>query len=223
MKPSFEPGALLTRLVPRARDRRALGAGLALIGTVTLIGRGVPAWRQWEQTAVVAAGESAHRLRGAQTDIHAHQSVVALRATLTKRLDSLSGAYLTAPSTAVAGAALATLISDYGAESGVRVTSAAVRPDSSRKTAFTRIAVRVSATGDVEGLADYLRSIESSEQLLAVRELSVAQAEPSAPDSRAEALRFEFLVEGLVRIEARAGAARVPRQPGLPSPTRVRQ
>jgi Tfp pilus assembly protein PilO len=93
------------------------------------------------------------------------------------------------------------MISEMGDESGIRVTSALVRSDTMTKAPFARIAVRISATGDVEGLADYLRSIESAEQLLAVRELSVAQSEPGAPDSRAESLHFEMLVEGLVRLD----------------------
>lgn len=193
--------AWLMQLVPRAKDRRAMTFGLALMGSMTLLGRGVPAWREWERGELLAAAESARRLDGAHSDIDGHRSVVALRASLRGRLDSLSGAYLHATSAAEAGAALATLVSDLGDDCGIHVTSASVRPDSIKKTAFTRIAVRISATGDVEGLSDYLRSIESADHLLAVRELSVSQTEPSAPDSRAEALRFEVLVEGLVRIE----------------------
>lgn len=207
MKPAHVLQAWLAHLVPRAKDRRALGAGVALIGSMLVIGRGVPAWRQWEDAERLASQESSRRLDGARSAIGAHRSVIALRGKITRRLDSLSSAYLHAPSAAVAGAALATLMSDMGDESGIRVTSASVRPDSMAKAAFTRVAVRISATGDVEGLADYLRSIESSEQLLAVRELSVAQTDPAAPDSRAEALRFEVLVEGLVRIEPLHGSA----------------
>lgn len=197
----------LARLVPRAKDRRALGAGCALIGSLLFIGRGVPAWRQWEQNERLAIQESTRRLDGAWSSIRARRSIAVMRGVLTRRLDSLSSAYLHASSVAVAGAALATLTGDLGDESGVRVTSTSVRADSSTTSAFTRVAVRISATGDVEGLADYLRSIESYEQLLAVRELSVAQTDPGAPDSRVESLRFEVLVEGLAQIDAKARAS----------------
>jgi hypothetical protein len=176
------------------------------MGSMFLFGRGVPAWREWEQGERLAAQESSRRLEVARSAIDAHRSITAMRSTLTRRLDSLSGTYLRASSTAVAGAALATVIGDLGEESGVRITSAAVRADSATKATFTRIAVRISATGDVEGLADYLSSLESSEQLLAVRELSVAQTDPGAPDSRVESLHFEMLVEGLVRIEGKERA-----------------
>jgi hypothetical protein len=191
----------LTRLIPRPKDRRALAAGGVLIGCLLLTGRGVPAWREWERAERAAAEDSARRLENARANIDAHQSIIALRAVATRRLDSLSTAYLHASSPAIAGATLATLVGDLGGESGIRITSTTVRADSATKAAFTRITVRVSATGDVEGLADYLSSIESSEQLLAVRELSVAQSDPAAPDSRAEALHFELLIEALVRID----------------------
>lgn len=213
----------VARLVPRAKDRRALGGGCALIGSLLLIGRGAPAWRQWEQNESLAVHESTQRLDGARSSIGARRSIAAMHAMLTRRLDSLSSAYLHASSVAVAGAALATLIGDLGDESGVRVTSASVRADSSTTSAFTRVAVRIAATGDVEGLADYLRSIESSERLLAVRELSVAQTDPGAPDSRIESLRFEVLVEALVQIDARDHGSTSPAAHDAPSKSSAKE
>ncbi|HEX9485266.1 MAG TPA: type II secretion system protein GspM [Gemmatimonadaceae bacterium] len=193
--------ACLTRLIPRAKDRKALGVGLALIGTMLILGRGVPAWKAWEQSVRLVLDHNLSQLDAARAAISAHQSVVAQRGKTTQRLDSLSSAYIHAASITVASAALAILVSDVGNESGIRITSATVRPDSATKAAFARIAVRISATGDIQGLADFLSGIETSDELLAVRELSVAQAEPAAPDSRAEALRFDVLVEGLARID----------------------
>ena len=196
-------GKWLSRLLPRAKDRLAVGVGGALISTLLMLGRGVPAWTAWDASARLSAAGSRRELTITQAAIHAHHSGLSMRATLARQLDSLSGAYLSAPSAAIAGAALATLISDLAAENGIRVTSVSVRPDSAARTAFTRIAARMSATGDTEGLSNYLAAIESSEQLLAVRELSISQTDPAAPDSRAEVLRFEVLVEGLVRIDSR--------------------
>ena len=65
-----------------------------------------------------------------------------------------------------------------------------------------RVAVRASGIGDIAGVTRLLNDIESGAPLLAVRELSITQPEPAAPDGRAEALRFEMLVEGLARVEA---------------------
>ena len=209
--------ASLSRMFPRATDRRALRAGVLVIGGMLLLGRGVPAWRQWERSQRLAVLESGQRLRRAQWAIRAHPSIIAMRGQFGARLDSLSGAHLHATSAIIACAALATLMSDLGDESAIRVTSISVRPDTATHTAFMRIAVRVSATGDVEGLTDYILGIESSGQMLAVRELSVAQADPTAPDSRAESLRFELVVEALARIEPTEPTAPAPRARGTMS------
>lgn len=209
--------ASLARMFPRTKDRRALGAGVLVIGGMLLVGRGVPAWREWERSQHLAAQESGERLRRAQSSIRAHPSIITMRGQLAVRLDSLSGTHLYAPSVTIACAALAAMMSDLGDESAIRVTSISVRPDTAAKAAFTRIAVRVSATGDVEGVTDYLRGVESSGQMLAVRELSVAQSDPTAPDSRAESLRFELLVEALARIATTERAAPTPRARGTSS------
>ncbi|MEP6733825.1 MAG: type II secretion system protein GspM [bacterium] len=190
----------MARVLPRQRDRRVLAIGVVVISSMLMLSRGVPAWKAWDESSRVAAVESRRELDVAHAAIERYRSDSRARERLAQQLDSLSGAYLSAPGSAVAGAALATLVSDLAAESGVKVTSASVRPDSATRSPFVRLGVRVSATGDAEGLSDYLSSIESSRQLLAVRELSVAQTDPAAPDSRAEALHFELLVEGLVRI-----------------------
>ena len=190
----------LTRAVPRAKDRRTLAIGLATVGTLLVLGRGLPAWRRWEADARSAAVASANQLEVMQSAITTQQGTRRTALALRRQLDSLSDVYPSASSATVAGAELATFISDLGDESGVRVGSASVKPDTIVRSTFARVAVRISATGDAEGLAEYLRAIESSPQLLAVRELSVSQSDPGAPDSRAEALHFELLVEGLVRV-----------------------
>lgn len=223
MKAAAYVQAALARMLPRAKDRRALAVGGIVISTTVLLGRGIPAWREWDEAARRGVEESWRELALTQSALAVRRSNESERGQLARQLDSLSGAYLHATGTAVAGASLATLVSNLASESGVRVTSASVRPDSATKAAFTRIAVRISATGDVEGLSEYLGSIESSEQLLAVRELSVAQADPAAPDSRPEALRFEILVEGLVRIDPKERATTPSRGQKAPSPSLVKQ
>ena len=75
-------------------------------------------------------------------------------------------------------------------------------PDSASRNGLARVAVRASGIGDIAGVTRLLQDIESGVPLLAVRELSITQPEPAAPDGRAEALRFEVLVEGLARVEA---------------------
>ena len=100
-------------------------------------------------------------------------------------------------SPAEAGAQLATIAGDLAAETGVQVNAVQVRADSAYRGGVARVAVRVTATGDVTGLTDLLQQIEGHELLLQVRELVVSQSAAVAPDNVPEMLRFELLVEGL--------------------------
>ncbi|HKW09106.1 MAG TPA: hypothetical protein VJO33_01935, partial [Gemmatimonadaceae bacterium] len=47
-------------------------------------------------------------------------------------------------------------------------------------------------------LAKLLNSLEGGPTLLAIRDLTVSQSEPAALPERAEALRIEFTIEGLM-------------------------
>lgn len=82
-------------------------------------------------------------------------------------------------------------------DAGVKTTSLQVRPDSAFRDRFARVAVRVTGTGDIHALVAVLDALDEQDTLLSVRELSVTPAEPTAPDTKAEALRFQLLVEAL--------------------------
>ena len=60
--------------------------------------------------------------------------------------------------------------------------------------------MRVAGTGDVRALASLLRGVTSDERLLAIRELSVSQSDPTAA-SKVESLRLDLTVEALCLIE----------------------
>ena len=55
---------------------------------------------------------------------------------------------------------------------------------------FTRIALRVSAEGDAEGVARWLADLEEGEKLIRVRALAISAPEPA---SRYASPRAEFL------------------------------
>ena len=180
------------------RDLRALIRGTAAIGVIIALGRGLPAWRRWEVSvrrdavstlhniAIIEAGIG--QIRAARDSVAARQS----------RLDSLVERLFESRTVQEATAALALHVSDIAASVEVKVNSLQLRADSSfAKDGFARIAVRFSGTGDVAGLSGLLVSLEGDSILLAVRELSVTQPEPGAPDTKPEALRFELLIEGL--------------------------
>jgi hypothetical protein len=97
-----------------------------------------------------------------------------------------------------AGGSLASILSDVAASSNVRVGSVQIRADTANVGAFIRVTVRAELTGDIRGLAELLSAIEQSQTLLAVRALSISQPELGAGDERAEVLRAELVLEGLM-------------------------
>jgi hypothetical protein len=84
----------------------------------------------------------------------------------------------------------------------VRVSAIQLRPDSAASNGITEVSARLNGVADVAGIASLLHAITASEIPLVVRELSITSSEPTAPPSKAEALRFDVLVAGLARIDA---------------------
>lgn len=191
------------------RDRRTLGVGALAVGAIVAVGRGIPAWSHWEgdhrsgaaaALRRVALVEARQRTLGALADSARSRGA---------RLDSLHDALVGADSPAEAGARLASLVAEMADESGVQVVAATVQADTTYVAGVARVATRVSATCDVQGLADLLQRLEGGDVLLAVRELAVSQPDPAAPAGKPEMLHLELLVEGLtMRPAVRAAAAR---------------
>lgn len=211
--------AVLLRLGLPSRDRRALGVGAAIIATVFVLGRGVPAWHQWEQSAVLEASNSRRRLALAHEVLSARTRTVEAERVAASEMTSLVDTYFEAPSVTEAGAALAGFVDELGEENAVRVSSAQLRSDTVTRATFTKVAVRIAATSDVQGLAEFLSSLEGAQKLLAIRDLTVAQSDPSAPESRPEALHFEMLVEGIARVPERSRAPIAAAMTNAPRPT----
>jgi hypothetical protein len=119
----------------------------------------------------------------------------------TSRLEKLAGQVVRAGSPQLAAAQLATMLGDFATASGARVNSTILRSDTAFSKSLTRVSVRLSITTDVQGLAAVLRRIERDARLLAVRELAVSGNDPGAPQTRAEILVADILVETLA-VEA---------------------
>jgi hypothetical protein len=169
-----------------------------IIGAIISVSRSLPAWLAWQREARASAAEVQTELAHARAGAAARKAVHDSLAARGQRLLALAPALLSGDSPASAAATLAALVSGAAAQANVRLGAVQVRPDSVALGAFTRVAVRASATGDVTGVTQMLLSLERGPTLLAVRELSITQPEPTAPADRAEALRLEFLVEGLM-------------------------
>ena len=187
------------------RDRRTLVIGLLVIGSIVLGSRGIPAWRRWDSQQRAAAAETQRQLARAISDARRLPITRDSASARIRRVDSLRISIMSGATIAEAGAALASLISDLADASNVRAVGISVRSDSTRG-ALARVAVRVAALSDVEGLVEFLRAVEQDESLLAVRELSVDQADVAAPDTRAEVLRIDLYIEALAAVSSSSPA-----------------
>lgn len=111
--------------------------------------------------------------------------------------DTLAVALIEGQSPTAASAILAELVSAAADESGATMTTLQIRPDTIFRDRFAQIGVRMSGVGDVVTLVNLLEALEGHETLLSVRELSVSQSDPAAPEAKPETLRFHVLVEAL--------------------------
>lgn len=185
-----------------AKDRRTAVFGIVVVGSMIGLSRGLPAIREWERAHVADAADLAAKASSARANV---RMLRMMRDSLTarrKRLVSMDSAMLSGTSAAAAAADLASALDEIAASSRVKIISMQLRADSAAAGALTKVAVRVSGTGDVTGLAAFLRDVEANDAPLAIRELTVSQSDPAAPPSKPEALHVDVVVEALARILA---------------------
>jgi hypothetical protein len=189
------------------RDRRALVLGASVI-LVVLLGKNViPAILSGQREARDTASRNEEKLARATVSLkRATQVRDSLRAR-GARVIALAPALLGGDSPATASATLAGIVSGAAARGNVRIGALQLSSDTAARGMFTRIGVHGDATGDIAGITAMLASLEGGPTLLAVKDLSITQPEPGAPADRAEALRIEMTVVGLM-LRQTAGQAK---------------
>jgi hypothetical protein len=193
-------------LASRPRDRRALLIGMATIAAILGASRGVPAVTRWRQDHL---GSNAQVIREAENARALVQALPVLRDSLVARrvrLAALDSAVLDGDSPDDAGAYLAELVSDAAQDSESQLGSVQIeRADTmaAASKALARVRLRASVTGDLERIALFLSIIEEGPPLVAMRELSIVQPEPTLPVTRLESLRAELVLEALARPQSR--------------------
>lgn len=185
------------------RDRRTLMIGGAVLGGLLAVGRGLPAWREWDRVKRADAIDALRQASVAKAGAKVLRSMTESLTVRQQRLAAMDTLILRGATAAESGASLANVIAGYADARAIRVVSMQVRPDSIAKDGIVRVAVRATGVGDVAGITSLLQDIESGAPILAVRELAIAQPDPAAPDDRAEALRFEMLVEAVASVGVR--------------------
>ena len=185
------------------RDRRTLVIGVATVSALIGLSRGLPALRAWMRDRAAQARAAAEQLAAVESGIRRlpalRESLLVRRARLAA-LDSVIPAESTPAGVA---AVVASILEGIADENDVKLATLQLRADTVVRAGRVRVSVRVGGVADVTGLAGLLQAIEAGETPLVVRDLSVSQTEPAAPDSKPEALRFDMSVAGLGRIAAR--------------------
>jgi type II secretion system (T2SS) protein M len=186
------------------RDRRTLIVGALSMGSIVAAGRGLPALRAWESSRTTAATEARDQLALAETGAGRLREVRDSATARWRRLNALRSPLLSGATPEAAASTLASLLEKLADEEGVDVETVMLRPDSVVRFDLVRVAVRLTAESDVEGLLGFLFAVETQTEPLAIRELSVTQPEPAALPSKPEALRFEVVVQTLARVKSKA-------------------
>jgi hypothetical protein len=179
------------------RDRRTLVAGVLAVAIIAAGGRVVPKWRAWDEHARTSAAELTGEVASLESQLKrlpALRDSARLRAA---RAVVARARLLEAPTVGAAGADLSTHVADLADELGIRVSAVQIRPDTLFRAGYARVAVSLTATGDVAHLADLLTALEANDLLMAVRELTITPADVLLPDGRPETIRFQLLVEAL--------------------------
>lgn len=185
------------------QDRRTLILGASAIGCLFTFAKGFPVVAAWQRDRMVASARANELLASASIDPAelraARDSLAARRG----RLVAIDSALPAAATASEAVARLASTLGDLADSCSVRVSAIQLRPDSAASNGITEVSARLNGVADVAGIASLLHAIAASENTLVVRELSITSPEPTAPASKAEALRFDVLVAGLARTGAR--------------------
>jgi hypothetical protein len=185
------------RYAMTAKDRRTLIGGAMVVGSVIAFGRGIPSWRDWDADRRTQASATLARAAEFDRALRAIPHMADSARISASRYGAAVATLLVEETPAIASARLADLVSGAADDASVKVTSLMIRPDTAFKDRFARVAVRLSATGDIRALVELLDTLEGSETVLSVRELFVTPTEPAGSDSKPEALRFQLLVEAL--------------------------
>lgn len=179
------------------RDRRTLFIGVMTIGGLATLSRAVPSVQAWTEERRAEAAAAADQLalsRRAAGLLSSLRDSLRNRRSRVAAVDSL---LIRGSSVSMATAGLASILEDLADDASVKVNALQMRADTSARQGLTRVAVRMTGTADVAALAAFLRGVEGGDRLLAVRDLTISQPDPAAPDSKPEVLRIDVLVEGL--------------------------
>jgi hypothetical protein len=190
---------------PIGREQRVLVIGGGFVLALVVLGRGVPTLLRWHAESRSTVSELRGQVARADQLVGTATAVRDSATMRGRRLIALAPLLLDGTTSSAATATLASLVSGAAAKANIRLGSLQLAVDSSHDDTFARVSVRGNATGDVRGLSSLLTQLERGPTLLAVRELSIFQSDPTTPSDQIETLQMEFVIEGL-SLAPHAGA-----------------
>jgi hypothetical protein len=184
------------------RDRRALFAGVAVIGGLVFALRGAPAWWRWRGEVRAAAAEAIERDQAVKEVVAGFSQSLDTLGVRIGALREIGPAFLSGATSTEAASMLASVVGEMARSSLVRIDAIELRADSApaTKLAMPHVRAEVQATADIAGLAALLQTLERGPLLLSVRRLSVRAAAVDAPPNQVESLTIQLTVEGLALL-----------------------
>ncbi|MEO8879628.1 MAG: type II secretion system protein GspM [Gemmatimonadaceae bacterium] len=171
-----------------------------------IIGARVPAVLAWKRDVRAESEEGRLAVQNARAVLGAERGVRDSAVARGRRVIALAPLLLSGDTPASASASLEGIISGAAASSNVQLGALEMRADSITRSEFTRIVVKGSANGDIQGLAHMLQQLEQGPALLAVEELSITQPELNGAADHMESLHMEIVIDGLMLSPAAAVA-----------------
>jgi hypothetical protein len=179
----------------RREQRVVLIGGLIVLGLLTS-SRALPPLLRWRRDMIDSAEERRAEAQRAEAVTRAHALTLDTLAARKAELVALAPLFLGTTTRANAEGVLATLVSGSAEFAGMRLGSILLRTDTTGHL-VKLVQARASLVGDIRGVMSLLRSLERGPELIAVRELSLNQPEPAAPDEKPESLQLEIAVQGV--------------------------
>ena len=179
------------------RDRRVLAAGVATMMAIVIIGRGLPALRDWQAAREAEASALTLRVQRARAAVRDADRNRRLVADARVRLARYESAILSGPTATSATAQLSELLGEAAASAATDLGAIQLSADSTARTTLSRVTARTEIAGDAESIALFLDALEESPRLLAVRELTITAGAPSNMPMQREQLHATVTVDAL--------------------------
>ncbi|MEO7082995.1 MAG: GspMb/PilO family protein [Gemmatimonadaceae bacterium] len=194
-----------------ARDKRTLTVGAVTVVSLFVLAKGLPTSLAWQNERIADAIAVERKVERSRVSVRVMPSLRDSVRARRLRIATLDSTIVSGGSAAAAAAAVSSFLQDIADSARIKISAMQLRPDSAKAGSLTTIAVRVTGTTDIAGLAAFLRAVESNDTPMLVRELSASQPDPTAGDARGESLRVDLLVQALARVtSSTTGQGRIP-------------